>query len=84
MNGSRRKYVDTKMSIMFNEICINEEMMPKYTYICVCVCGKYSIIVSMMSVFLISIVNFKPKLNSSDSKMESFKVYIIIIIIDVI
>ena len=33
-----------KMSIMFNEICINEEMLPKYTYIyiyiyiCVCVC----------------------------------------------
>ena len=27
---------------MFNEICINEEMLPKYTYIyiymCVCVC----------------------------------------------
>ena len=22
-----------KMSIMFNEICINEEMLPKYTYI---------------------------------------------------
>ena len=21
------------MSIMFNEICINEEMLPKYTYI---------------------------------------------------
>ena len=41
------------MSIMFNEICINEEMLPKYTYIyiyvgggvdvgvgvCVCVCA---------------------------------------------
>ena len=42
------------MSIMFNEICINEEMLPKYTrthththtyiyiyiyiYVCVCVC----------------------------------------------
>ena len=30
-----------EMSIMFNEICINEEMLPKYTYIyiyiCVCV-----------------------------------------------
>ena len=44
-----------KMSIMFNEICINEEMLPKYTYIyiyiyiymCVCIyiciyiCLKY-------------------------------------------
>ena len=33
-----------KMSIMFNEICINEEMLPKYTYIyiyvCVCVCAR--------------------------------------------
>ena len=34
------------MFIMFNQICINEEMLPKYThiyiyiciYICVCVC----------------------------------------------
>ena len=25
------------MSIMFNEICINEEMLPKYIYVCVCV-----------------------------------------------
>ena len=34
-----------KMSIMFNEICINEEMLPKYTYIymcvCVCVCAYF-------------------------------------------
>ena len=41
------------MSIMFNEICINEEMLPKYIYIyiyiyicvcvcvCVCVCGLF-------------------------------------------
>ena len=37
------------MSIMFNEICINEEMLPKYTYIyiyiyiymCVCVCNYF-------------------------------------------
>ena len=31
-----------KMSIMFNQICINEEMQPKYShiyiYVCVCVC----------------------------------------------
>ena len=27
------------MSIMFNEICINEEMLPNiYIYMCVCVC----------------------------------------------
>ena len=25
-----------KMSIMFNEICINEEMLPRYTYIYIC------------------------------------------------
>ena len=26
------------MSITFNEICINEEMLPIYIYMCVCVC----------------------------------------------
>ena len=26
------------MSIIFNEICINEEMLPKYTYIYICKC----------------------------------------------
>ena len=36
----QKKIWRQKMSIMFNEICINEEMLPKYTYIytCVCVC----------------------------------------------
>ena len=29
----RKKICRHKMSIMFNEICINEEMLPKYTYI---------------------------------------------------
>ena len=28
-----KKICRQKMSIMFNEICINEEMLPKYTYI---------------------------------------------------
>ena len=32
MKGSTRKYVDRK-NLIFNEICINEEMLPKYTYI---------------------------------------------------
>ena len=27
-----QKICRQKMSIMFNEICINEEMLPKYTY----------------------------------------------------
>ena len=27
-----KKICRQKMSIMFNEICINEEMLPKYTY----------------------------------------------------
>ena len=31
-NGSRRKYVDIKCLLCFNNICINEEMQPKYTY----------------------------------------------------
>ena len=30
-----RKIYRHKMSIMFNEICINEEMLLKYTYICI-------------------------------------------------
>ena len=29
----QKKICRHKMSIMFNEICINEEMLPKYTYI---------------------------------------------------
>ena len=32
MKGSTRKYVDRKWPIMFNEICINEEMLPKHTH----------------------------------------------------
>ena len=28
----QKKICRHKMSIMFNEICINEEMLPKYTY----------------------------------------------------
>ena len=43
----QKKICRRKMSIMFNEICINEEMLPIYIYIyiyicvcvCVCVCG---------------------------------------------
>ena len=31
----QKKICRHKMSIMFNEICINKEMLPKYTYICV-------------------------------------------------
>ena len=38
----QKKICRHKMSIMFNEICINEEMLPIYIhthiYICVCVC----------------------------------------------
>ena len=30
---TQKKICRHKMSIMFNEICINEEMLPKYTYI---------------------------------------------------
>ena len=29
----QKKICRHKMSIMFNEFCINEEMLPKYTYI---------------------------------------------------
>ena len=35
----QKKICRHKMSIMFNEICINEEMLPKYMYIpCIHVC----------------------------------------------
>ena len=51
----QKKICIHKISVMFNEICINEEMLPKYTYInmyiyiyiyvcvcvCVCVCGSH-------------------------------------------
>ena len=43
----QKKICRHKMSIMFNEICINEEMLPKYIhthiyiYVCVCVCVCY-------------------------------------------
>ena len=45
----QKKICRHKMSIMFNEICINEEMLPKYTYIyiyiyvCVCICVCVSV-----------------------------------------
>ena len=32
----QKKICRHKMSIMFNEICINEEMLPKYTFIWMC------------------------------------------------
>ena len=39
---NKKKICRQKMSIMFNEICINQEMLPKkkniYIYVCVCVC----------------------------------------------
>ena len=31
----QKKICRHKMSIMFNEICINEEMLPIYIYICI-------------------------------------------------
>ena len=34
----QKKICRHKMSIMFNEICINEEMLPKYTYIYIYTC----------------------------------------------
>ena len=35
-----QKICRQNMSIMFNEICINKEMLPKYTYIYICVCVR--------------------------------------------
>ena len=34
----QKKICRHKMSIMFNEICINEEMLPKYIYIYIYIC----------------------------------------------
>ena len=49
----QKKICRYKMFIMFNEICINEEMLPKYTYIymcvCVCVCVRVYVCVSSLS-----------------------------------
>ena len=36
----QKKICRHKMSIMFNEICINEEMLLKYTNIYLCVCVR--------------------------------------------
>ena len=36
---TQKKICRHKMSIMFNEICINEEMLPKYTYLYTYVSG---------------------------------------------
>ena len=32
-----KKICRQKMSIMFNQICINEEMLPQYTYVLLCI-----------------------------------------------
>ena len=37
----QKKICRHKMSIMFNEICINEEMLPKYTYIYIYIMHAY-------------------------------------------
>ena len=37
----QKKICRHKMSIMFNEICINEEMLPKYIYILVAPTQNY-------------------------------------------
>ena len=38
----QKKICRHKMSIMFNEICINEEMLPKYTYIYIYIRGEFN------------------------------------------
>ena len=43
----QKKICRHKMSIMFNEICINEEMLPKYTYIYIYIYGGELIRVCM-------------------------------------
>ena len=38
--GTQKKIYRHKMSIIFNEICINEEMLPKYIYIYIYICEE--------------------------------------------
>ena len=38
----QKKICRHKMSIMFNEICINEEMLPKYAYIIIIIINTKS------------------------------------------
>ena len=46
----QKKICRHKMSIMFNEICINEEMLPKYTYIYIYIYSKNSMVPGKFSV----------------------------------
>ena len=63
----QKKICRHKMSIMFNEICINEEMLPKYTYIYiytysmyvyiyiyigVCVCVLVYVYIYLLSIYI--------------------------------
>ena len=66
------------MSIIFNYICINEEMLPIYIYIyiyiymcvcvCVCVCLCVRACVSFESVY-IYIYIYNQKINAKDKKL---------------
>ena len=52
----QKKICRHKMSIMFNEICINEEMLPKYTYIYIYIyiyiCNKEIILSLSLSLYI--------------------------------
>ena len=61
-----KKVCRQKMSIMFNEIAINEEMLPKYThthtyiyiYMCVCVCVYMCVCVCVFALVWFGLVWF--------------------------
>ena len=54
----QKKICRQKMSIMFNEICINEEMLPKYTYALYIYIYIYIYIYSLEVTFLTSLSPF--------------------------
>ena len=55
LKRTRHGSVNNKMSIMFNEICINEEMLPKYTYFQKKICRHNIHILNSMILQLINI-----------------------------
>ena len=49
----QKKICRHKMSIMFNEICINEEMLPKYTYIYIYIYSCGCLIVLILGIYFV-------------------------------
>ena len=76
----QKKICRHKMSIMFNEICINEEMLPKYTYIyiyiCVCVCVCVCMCVCVLPKFSSYIYIYACNNNSAKREFKHREIFI--------